>query len=63
MVLASQSVDAITRLLIGVGWRSSRGFTPDVVAGADLRIGRRIRVRPTWHVRDKIIDSSIGMVF
>lgn len=57
----SYSVDAITNMLLGVGWFSeSQAF--DVVAGTDLRIGR-FRVRPTWRLREGLFSSRVTTTF
>jgi len=57
----SYSVDAITNLLVGVGWFSEHGLA-DVIAGTYLRIGR-FRVRPTWRVRQHEFNTRLTMMF
>jgi hypothetical protein len=57
----SYSVDAITNMLVGVGWFSEHGVA-DVIAGTDLRIGR-FRVRPTWRLRRSEFNTRVTMMF
>jgi hypothetical protein len=60
-VWGSYSVDAITNMLVGVGW-FSEGQPLDVLAGVDLRIGR-FRVRPVWRLRQGALDSRVTTTF
>jgi len=57
----SYSVDAITNLLLGVGWFSNTG-TADVVGGVDFRIGRW-RVRPAWRLFEHALDTRVTTSF
>lgn len=61
-IFGSYSVDAITNVVVGVGWFPSANATADTVVGLDLRIGR-VRVRPTWRIREGVFDSRITTTF
>jgi hypothetical protein len=58
---SSYSVDAITNMLVGVGWSSERGMA-DIIAGTDLRIGR-FRIRPTWRLREHDFNTRLMTTF
>ena len=57
----SYSVDAISNILLGVGWFSKSGGA-DIVAGVDLRLGR-FRVRPSWRLREGSFNSRVTTTF
>jgi hypothetical protein len=61
-IFGSYSLDAITNVLVGVGWVSDADEAADVLVGLDLRIGR-LRVRPTWRVRGGVFDSRVTTTF
>jgi hypothetical protein len=61
-MFGSYSVDAITNVVVGVGWLSSAHASADTLIGLDLRIGR-LRVRPTWRIREGVLDSHITTTF
>jgi hypothetical protein len=58
---SSYNVDAITNVLIGVGW-FSRGRGADVITGTDLRIGR-FRVRPSWRFGQHVYNTRVTTSF
>jgi hypothetical protein len=60
-VWGSYNIDAITNVLIGIGWYSeSKSVSPTV--GAEVRLGR-FRVRPTWRLRDGGFDARFTLIF
>ncbi len=62
-IFGSYSVDAITNVVVGVGWFSSANATGrHGRVGLDLRIGR-LRVRPTWRFREGVFDSRMTTTF
>jgi len=60
-VWGSYNVDAITNVLVGLGWFSeSQAASP--VIGAEVRVGR-FRVRPNWRLSDGGFDARITTAF
>jgi hypothetical protein len=57
----SYTLDAITNVVIGGGWFSERQVA-DVAAGTDLRVGR-FTVRPTWRLRERMINARVTTTF
>jgi hypothetical protein len=57
----SYNVDAITNVLVGVGWFSESG-SASMAIGAEVRIGR-FRVRPAWRLSDGGFDSRVTTIF
>ena len=60
-VWGSYNVDAITNVLLGVGWFSESGSV-SLAVGAEVRIGR-FRIRPAWRLRDGGFDSRVTTIF
>lgn len=60
-VWGSYSLDAITNLMVGVGWFSeAKSLSP--ILGTEVRIGR-FRVRPSWRLIDHGFDARITTSF
>lgn len=60
-VWGSYNLDAITNIVIGVGWFSeSRSVSP--IVGAEVRLGR-LRIRPSWRLIDAGFDTRVTFIF
>jgi hypothetical protein len=57
----SYTLDAITNVVVGGGWFSEH-HVADIAAGTDLRVGR-FTVRPTWRVRERMINARVTTTF
>jgi len=60
-VWGSYRVDAITNVLLGFGWFSESG-TPSLAVGTEIRMGK-LRVRPSWRLRDGGFDARLTTTF
>jgi hypothetical protein len=60
-VWGSYRVDAITNVLIGFGWFSESG-SASLAVGTEIRMGK-LRVRPSWRLRDGGFDSRLTTTF
>jgi hypothetical protein len=60
-IWGSYTVDAITNLIVGGGWFSERQVA-DLAVGSDLRVGR-FTVRPTWRVRERLLNVRVTRTF
>ncbi len=56
----SYTIDAITNVVIGGGWFD--GQVADWAVGSDLRVGR-FTVRPTWRVRESVLNVRVTKTF
>ena len=61
-VSGSYTVDAITNVVVGVGWFSNGTPVADVLTGLDLRVGR-LRVRPVWRFRERAFNARLTTTF
>ncbi|HEY6509987.1 MAG TPA: hypothetical protein VIY56_18320 [Vicinamibacterales bacterium] len=60
-VWGSYRLDAITNVVIGLGW-FSESESASMTAGVEVRIGR-FRIRPAWRFRDRGFDSRVTTTF
>jgi hypothetical protein len=60
-VWGSYRVDAITNVLIGFGWFSESG-SASLAVGTEIRMGK-LRVSPSWRLRDGGFDSRLTTTF